>query len=170
MEHIDVEHGEAIPVTGGAIIATNQLPSYDPITLAKLFGRAVVVPDTIDGSLYEARRELDAGNLVVLVPQNHRARSRRLSLGHSGVAHLALSTGSPIIPVGVVGADATLPVGDGPLHRSPTTVRVGSAIRPGAIGERPTMRTRLALTNEVMRAISGLCGSVLGRPDHLVQV
>lgn len=167
---VQVENAQAVPARGGAILAVNQLSDLDPAVLSELLGRRVVVPATMDGSLYDARRALEAGELVLLFPEGRRARSRRHGPGHSGVAHLALATGCPVVPVGIIGADVAAPIGERTFRRSPVGVRVGSPIHPGSLGERPTMRTRLALTNDVMQAISALAGvDTISRPNHLVQ-
>ncbi len=168
---VHVENLDAIPASGGAIIAANQLPTLDPSMLSTILGRQVVVPEATDGSLHAARNALLAGHLVALVPEGRRTRTRRRGPGHSGVAHLALTTGSPIIPVGINGADAIAPEGQRTLRRSPLAVRIGATIHPGSTGARPTMRTRLALSHDVMCAVAALSGrEVEARPDHLVQV
>ena len=167
---VHVDNARMVPARGGAILAVNQLAGLDPAVLSELLGRRVVVPATLDGSLYDARRALECGELVVLFPEGRRARSRRHGPGHSGVAHLALATGAPIIPIGIVVADAVPSIDARTPRRSTMGVRFGSPIHPGSLGERPTMRTRLALTNDVMQAISALAGvDATGRPNHLVQ-
>ncbi|MEY9942542.1 lysophospholipid acyltransferase family protein [Streptacidiphilus sp. MAP5-3] len=50
-------------------------------------------------------RELAAGRLFGIYPEGTRSPDGRLHRGRTGVAHLALASGAPVIPVGLVATD-----------------------------------------------------------------
>lgn len=183
---VTVENPEIVPDTGGAIIAANHLSFIDSMLLMYGLGRPVsflgkveymdsfmtrhlfpavgMIPVDRSGrgigaSLKEARKRLEAGELVGIFPEGTRSRDGLLHPGHSGVAHLLLQTGCPIVPVGLVGTDDALPIGSRRLQRDPITVKIGPLIGPPHLGgRRPTMRDRVALTDEVMASIAALSG------------
>lgn len=183
---VDVQNREIVPETGGAIVAANHLSFIDSMLLMYGLGRPVsflgkveymdsfftsnlfpavgMIPVDRSGSglassLREARRRLDAGELVGIFPEGTRSRDGRLHPGHSGVAHLLMLTGCPIVPVGISGTDSALPVGERRLRRTPISIRIGPLIGPRHAGQRrPSMRDRLALTDEVMASIAALTG------------
>lgn len=159
---VDVEHEGVMPTAGGAILAIRHVPQLDPQILLQILDRPVTVPGTDDLSVRDVRDLLADGHLVAMFPEGRRSRSGRLNPGHSGVAHLSLSTGCPIIPVGIVVADTELPR---------ISVRVGSPIGQGTVDARPSMRARLNVADQTMCEITRLCGEAVSvRPSHLVQV
>ena len=54
-------------------------------------------------ALNTAAKVLDAGRFFGIYPEGTRARDGRLHRGHTGPARLALRTGVPIVPVGLIG-------------------------------------------------------------------
>jgi 1-acyl-sn-glycerol-3-phosphate acyltransferase len=54
-------------------------------------------------ALNTAARVLESGEFFGIYPEGTRARDGRLHRGHTGPARLALRTGAPIVPVGIVG-------------------------------------------------------------------
>ena len=181
---VTVENPQNVPAFGGAIIAANHLSFIDSMLLMHSLGRPVsflgkveymdslvtrtvfpavgMIPIDRSGSglastMREVRARLDDGELVGIFPEGTRSRDGKLHPGHSGVAHLSLLTGSPIIPVGLIGTDEVMPIGSKNVRRGPVTIRVGRMIgpRPEA-GRRPTMKQRLALTEDVMAEIARL--------------
>lgn len=182
---VEIENREIVPDFGGAIIAANHLSFIDSMLLMygldrpvsflgkveymdslvtrSLFPAVGMIPVDRAGkglasSLREARRRLDAGELVGIFPEGTRSRDGRLHPGHSGVAHLLLQTGCPIVPVGITGTDVAQPVGSRALRRAPITIRIGPLIGPGRARGRVTVRDRIALTDEVMASIAALSG------------
>ena len=67
--------------------------------------------DAAAGALVSARRVLDAGELFGIYPEGTRSHDGRLYRGKTGVARLAIETGVPVIPVGVLGTDRIAPPG-----------------------------------------------------------
>ncbi|WP_462417378.1 lysophospholipid acyltransferase family protein [Kytococcus sp. Marseille-QA3725] len=61
-------------------------------------------------ALGEAEQVLKDGNLLGIYPEGTRSPDGRLYRGRSGAVRLALSTGSPVVPVGLVGVDEIQPI------------------------------------------------------------
>ncbi len=132
-----------VPATGGALFCPNHTSVIDsfflPLVLPRpmmfvgkaeymddwktkhIFPALGMIPiDRAGGSAAEralnaAARVLEAGKFFGIYPEGTRARDGRLHRGHTGPARLALRTGVPIVPVGIVGTrevqppDAKLP-------------------------------------------------------------
>lgn len=111
------------------------------------------------GSLDTALEVLGRGEAFGLYPEGTRSRDGRLYRGRTGVAHLALTAGVPVVPVGLVGTQRLQPVG-ATLPRVVTVdVRFGEPIQvAGRFEGVPLGRARRELTDEVMDAIAGLTG------------
>src|SRR3546814_1241873 len=62
-------------------------------------------------ALDQQRRILEEGGAVALYPEGTRSLDGRLYKGRTGVAFLALQTGAPVVPVGLIGTDVAMPVG-----------------------------------------------------------
>ncbi|KQP64464.1 lysophospholipid acyltransferase family protein [Nocardioides sp. Leaf285] len=110
-------------------------------------------------SLDVALEVLGRGEAFGLYPEGTRSRDGRLYRGRTGVAHLALTAGAPVVPVGLVGTDRLQPVGSSWPRLVRVTVRFGEPI---VAGERfagmSSGRARRELTDEVMRAVAALSG------------
>lgn len=177
-----------VPSTGGAIIAPNHISVLDsfflPLTLPRRItyvGKAEYMDDwktkyvfpaigmiPIDRSggdgaqraLDAAAGILDAGELFGIYPEGTRARDGRLHKGHTGIARLALRTGVPIVPVGIIGSDACQP----PDAKLPTPfrrvhIRFGRPIDVSRYADRADDRIVLRqITDEVMFEIRNLSG------------
>ena len=74
------------------------------------------------------RQLLDEGLTVALYPEGTRSTDGRLYKGRTGVAFLALQTGAPVVPVGLIGTDKVMPVG-AKVPRSRSASRSASANR-----------------------------------------
>jgi len=115
-------------------------------------------------SLDTALAVLGKGEAFGIYPEGTRSRDGRLYRGRTGVAHLALTSGAPVVPVGLTGTEDIQPVGSNRprLGRVDVTVRFGEPIR--AAGEYdgvPTGRARRELTDRIMASIAGLTGQEL---------
>src|SRR3954454_2802995 len=62
-------------------------------------------------SLATALEVLGRGEAFGIYPEGTRSRDGRLYRGRTGVAHLALTAGAPVVPVGLQGTDKIQPVG-----------------------------------------------------------
>jgi 1-acyl-sn-glycerol-3-phosphate acyltransferase len=130
------------------------LPALGMIPIDRKGGNAA--QDALDA----AARILDRGELFGIYPEGTRSRDGRLHKGHTGAARLALRTGAPIVPVGLVGTreiqppEATMPK----LFRE-ASVRFARPIRVDHY--RDGVNDKLALrqiTDEVMYEIRAMTG------------
>jgi 1-acyl-sn-glycerol-3-phosphate acyltransferase len=185
---ITTEGTEHIPSTGGAIIAPNHISVLDsffvPLCVGRRMtyvGKAEYMDDwktkfvfpaigmiPIDRSGGDASRRaldaaagvLDAGELFGIYPEGTRARNGKLHKGHTGLARLALRTGAPIVPVGIIGTDAVQPPDakfPKPFRR--VHIRFGRPISVDRYADRAGDRMLLRqITDEVMYEIRNLSG------------
>ena len=72
---------------------------------------------------------LETGGVFGIYPEGTRTRDGYLHRGHTGVARLALRTGAPIVPVGLIGTDECQPTDKKLPRLFRTRVRSGSARR-----------------------------------------
>lgn len=110
-------------------------------------------------SLDTALRVLAEGQAFGIYPEGTRSRDGRLYRGRTGVAHLALTSGAPVVPVGLRGTQRLQPVGS----RVPRVVRVDIAFGEpihfaGRYDGVPLGRARRQVTDEIMAAIGALSG------------
>jgi 1-acyl-sn-glycerol-3-phosphate acyltransferase len=110
-------------------------------------------------SLDTALDVLGRGEAFGIYPEGTRSRDGRLYRGRTGVAHLALTAGCPVVPVGLRGTQRLQPVG----ARLPRLVRVTVSFGPpldfsGRYDGVPPGRARREATDEIMRAIQELSG------------
>ena len=110
-------------------------------------------------SLDTALAVLRRGEAFGIYPEGTRSRDGRLYRGRTGVAHLALTTGCPVVPVGLEGTDDIQPVGSNRPRLAKATVRFGEPITvAGEYDGVPSGRARRELTDRIMTAIAGLSG------------
>ncbi|ABL81008.1 phospholipid/glycerol acyltransferase [Nocardioides sp. JS614] len=110
-------------------------------------------------SLDTALDVLGRGEAFGIYPEGTRSRDGRLYRGRTGVAHLALTAGAPVVPVGLTGTERLQPVGAKLPRVVPVTVRFGRAIDvAGRYDGVPPGRARREVTDEIMAAIQELSG------------
>jgi len=112
-------------------------------------------------SLDTALEVLRRGEAFGIYPEGTRSRDGRLYRGRTGVAHLALTAGCPVLPVGLLGTEEIQPVGASRprLGKVDVTVRVGEPITVADEYDGvPSGRARRDLTDRIMGAIAGLTG------------
>ena len=110
-------------------------------------------------SLDTALEVLGRGEAFGIYPEGTRSLDGRLYRGRTGVAHLALTAGVPVVPVGLLGTDKVQPVGESRPRLAKVTVRFGEPLDfRGAYDGVPAGRARRQVTDEVMRAIGELTG------------
>lgn len=108
------------------------------------------------------RQLLEDGLAVALYPEGTRSTDGRLYKGRTGVAFLALQTGAPVVPVGLIGTDKVMPVGAKmPSVKERITVRFGEPLDLSAHGPANSGRARRLATDEIMAAIHALSGQEL---------
>jgi 1-acyl-sn-glycerol-3-phosphate acyltransferase len=185
-----VEGRSLVPRTGPVIFASNHLSFIDSVAipiaaprpvhfLAKssyfeswasrqFFSAIGAIPvergagQAAMDALEQQRRILADGRAVALYPEGTRSLDGRLYKGRTGVAFLALETGAPVVPVGLIGTDVVMPVGARfPTLRQRVTVRFGAPLDLSAHGAASSGRARRAATDEIMAAIHALSGQEL---------
>ncbi|MBX7159836.1 MAG: 1-acyl-sn-glycerol-3-phosphate acyltransferase [Acidimicrobiia bacterium] len=184
---LTVRGGRHVPVRGAAIVASNHVSFLDsffvPVSVlrrmtfvakAEYFDRWRTrwffqgigqIPMSRDGgsasegALLAARSVIAGGKILGIYPEGTRSVDGRLHRGKTGVARLAISTGAPIVPCGVVGSREVMPKGKRLPRLGKVSVSFGEPIDPApyaAMADRQ-LATRL-LTDEVMRRIRDLSG------------
>jgi 1-acyl-sn-glycerol-3-phosphate acyltransferase len=113
-------------------------------------------------SLDTALDVLGRGEAFGIYPEGTRSRDGRLYRGRTGVAHLALTSGAPVVPVGLSGTQDIQPVGTTVPRLADVTVRFGKPIHvAGRYDGVPLGRARREVTDAVMEAIHALTGQEL---------
>jgi 1-acyl-sn-glycerol-3-phosphate acyltransferase len=188
MWRIHVTGAEMLPTTGPAILCPNHVSVIDsfmlPMTLSRritfvgkaeylddwktrrLFPALGMIPidrsggDAAQAALDTAARVLDQGEFFGIYPEGTRSRDGILHKGKTGPARLALRTGAPIVPVGIVGTRELQPPDQAiPMPFRPVEVRFGAPIDVGARCSGPGDHVALrAITDELMFEISNLSG------------
>ena len=110
-------------------------------------------------SLDTALQVLGRGEAFGIYPEGTRSRDGRLYRGRTGVAHLALTAGVPVVPVGLAGTERLQPVGSTLPRVVPVRVSFGTPIQvAGRFDGVPLGRARREVTDEIMTAIQALSG------------
>ncbi|MBW3576505.1 MAG: 1-acyl-sn-glycerol-3-phosphate acyltransferase [Actinobacteria bacterium] len=151
--HLYIDGAEHVPVSGGAILASNHLSFVDSLLLPLPLDRPVyylgkadyweswrtrwffegvgVIPtyrqggDKAKQSLQAGLEVLRRGDLLGVYPEGTRSPDGRLYRGKTGPVRLALAGEVPIVPCGVVGTREVQPPGRSLPRRRPVTVRYG---------------------------------------------
>lgn len=184
---VTVEGLEHVPAEGPAIFCPNHVSVLDsfflPLVLPRrityvgkseymdswktkhLFPAIGMIPiDRGGGSAGEralsaAARVLARGEFFGIYPEGTRSRDGVLHKGHTGPARLALRTGAPLIPVGLIGTrDVQPPEARFPKPRVPVTVKIGKPIHAGAHGDADDRLALRQIIDEVMYEIRELSG------------
>jgi 1-acyl-sn-glycerol-3-phosphate acyltransferase len=185
---IRIEGREHVPERGPVILAANHRSFMDSIFLPLVIRRRVTfvakaeyfddrktawffrgvgqIPirreggSASDRALASATEVLEQGGVFGIYPEGTRTRDGYLHRGHTGVARLALRTGAPIVPVGMVGTDEIQPT-DKKLPRVLRTLRInfGAPISVERYADQEHDRMALRqITDEVMFEIQQLSG------------
>jgi 1-acyl-sn-glycerol-3-phosphate acyltransferase len=116
-------------------------------------------PKAAIASLDTALEVLGRGEAFGLYPEGTRSRDGRLYRGRTGVAHLALTAGVPVVPVGLTGTERLQPVGATLPRVVPITVRFGEPIEVAGRYDGVALgKARRLVTDEIMTAIQALSG------------
>lgn len=102
---------------------------------------------------------LRSGNACGIYPEGTRSRDGRLYRGRTGVGHLVLSSGAPVVPVALSGTQNIQPPGARFVRPAKVSITFGE---PMHFGERyagvPTGRARREITDDIMNAIQAMSG------------
>jgi len=114
---------------------------------------------------------IEAGDGVGIYPEGTRSRDGRLYRGRTGVGWLALTTGAPVVPVGLIGTDRLQPPGKRVIVPRKFTLRVGEPVQVEKLGPKHGLPIRRETTDRIMEKIAELTGqerveSYNKRPDE----
>ena len=185
---VKVEGRENVPKRGPVILASNHRSFLDSIFIPLVLRRRVTfvakaeyfddpktawffrgvgqIPIRHEGgsaserALASAAEVLAAGGVFGIYPEGTRTRDGFLHRGHTGVARLSLRTGTPIVPVGLIGTDEVQPV-DKRMPRlfRRVTLRFGEPLDAARYADADVEHLALReLTDEVMYEIGQLSG------------
>ena len=179
---------DAIPRSGALIIASNHASNADGVVigawLTRRLGRRIhwlgkremtewpiVGPFVLAGSVHPVDRGnveidvfrlllriLEADNVIVVFPEGTRSADGAMQAAKDGVAMLAIKSGAPILPVGVVDTDRFWPKGRIPRIGGRVELRVGEPflladVLPAGLDRRAA---KTAATELIMRRIAAL--------------
>ena len=112
-----------------------------------------------EGALRAGLKVLQRGDLFGIYPEGTRSHDGRLYKGRTGVARLALLSGSPVIPSAIIGTDIIAPPGKIITKIVSPTVKFGQPLDfsryEGMSEDRFILRS---ITDEIMYAIMELSG------------
>lgn len=92
-----------------------------------------------------------------IFPEGTRSPDGRLYRFRTGVARIALRTGVPVVPVGLVGTERVQPPGTRGWHREPVSVRFGAPLDfSGRPEDERSARVLREITETVRRAVQAL--------------
>ncbi|MDY6870404.1 MAG: lysophospholipid acyltransferase family protein [Actinomycetota bacterium] len=115
--------------------------------------------DSAKSALTTAQRILAEGKLLGMYPEGTRSPDGRLYKGKTGLARLALETGTPVIPVAMIGTDVVNPPGSKMWRFGKVEVKFGEPMDfarfEGLAGNRFIER---AVIDEVMYELMRLSG------------
>lgn len=114
---------------------------------------------------------IEAGDGVGIYPEGTRSRDGKLYRGRTGVGWLALTTGAPVIPVGLIDTDKLQPPGRNIIVPRKFKIHVGAPIQVEKLGPKHGLPIRRETTERIMDAIAELTGqermtSYNKRPDE----
>lgn len=185
---IKVEGIENLPDDGPAILCPNHTSVLDSFVLPAALPRRItfvgkaeymdswktrtlfpalgMIPiDRTGGKAGERALDMAAdvlglGEFFGIYPEGTRSRDGRLHKGHTGPARLAMRTGAPLVPVGLIGTRRIMPPeAKVPRIFNPAAVRIGRPVRvdrhKGSDDHRLALRQ---ITDELMYEIRALSG------------
>ena len=184
---VRVRGARGVPLRGAAILAANHqsfcdsffLPLvmvrrvtyvakaeyFDDWRTAWFFRAAGQIPIRRGGgpaserALQSATDVLHRGGLFAIYPEGTRSPDDSLHKGHTGVARLALETGAPIFPVGILGTRAVQPIGARLMRPfRPVEIRIGEPIDVSRFADHNDPLVLRQITDQVMFEISRLTG------------
>jgi 1-acyl-sn-glycerol-3-phosphate acyltransferase len=173
------EGKDKMPMSGPVIIAANHVSNWDPLVVALALNRPIYfmgkaqlfkygildklftqlnafpvkkgVPDR--NAIRRALKILEDGQVLGIFPEGGRNKTGEEMKAQSGVAMIALKSGSPIVPVACIGTKCILPFG----WFSPLLVRVGDVIYLDEYqGQKMNSATLEQLSSDIMDKINQL--------------
>lgn len=101
---------------------------------------------------------LEEGSGVGIYPEGTRSKDGLLYRGRTGVGWLALTTGAPVIPVGLIGTENLQPAGRNRVRPQHFTMKIGAPLTFAKTGPDHSLPARRQTTDHIMDAIAELSG------------
>lgn len=102
---------------------------------------------------------LRQGRACGIYPEGTRSRDGRLYRGRTGVGHLVLASGAPVVPVALAGTQNLQRPGSSMVRLAKVSVTFGAPLDfTGRFDGVPLGRARRAITDEIMTAIGAMSG------------
>ena len=101
---------------------------------------------------------LEQGSGIGIYPEGTRSRDGLLYRGRTGVGWLALTSGAPVVPVGLIGTENLQPAGKKWIKPQHFTMKVGRPLYFQKTGPDHALPARRQATDRVMDAIAELSG------------
>jgi len=179
-----VEGRENVPLDGSLIVVANHVHLVDPILLQLSFPRwlsfmakqelfryplvrfairwtqsfSIRRQGTIGDkreAIKQAKGMLRGGMGLGMFPEGTRNRNGKLLPGKSGVAVIASQTGTPLLPVGIIGTEKLKGI-HWPWKRPRIIINIGHPFNPPSIETRLTRGQTRLLTGLIMNKIAAL--------------
>jgi 1-acyl-sn-glycerol-3-phosphate acyltransferase len=178
----DIEGIENLPDQKPYIMVTNHLSIYDVVlvfawlgnedtsgwaaekwenhpiagTLLRMGGGVFIQRGEVDrGALKAAVQWLRAGKVWGMAPEGTRSPDGTMKRGKTGVAYLADSSGAPIVPMGLVGAEK-ITTSLKRLRRQHVSLKIGKPFKLPPLNQDNRAASLRANTDEVMCRIAAL--------------
>ncbi|MFY9147682.1 MAG: lysophospholipid acyltransferase family protein [Bacillota bacterium] len=171
---------ENVPEKGGAVIVANHLSYLDPPLIGAMLRRPIrfmakkelfrfkpfawlirtlgafpVDRGSVDrAAIREAIDTVSSGSLLGIFPEGGRSKDGRLQQGHAGAALVAIKTGVPVVPVGILGLGRNS-AGQG-LRRQIRLVIGEPLIPPPQTSDKLDRASLAIFTDDIMKAIADL--------------
>jgi 1-acyl-sn-glycerol-3-phosphate acyltransferase len=111
------------------------------------------------GTIATGTELLAEGRVLGIYPEGTRSLDGLLHKFRTGVARLALRSGAPVIPVGLVGTEGVLRPGDSRWHRAPVAVHFGAPLDfSGRVEDERSARALREVTEAIREAVQRLSG------------
>lgn len=125
------------------------------------FGSVPVDRDKQSGAveaLFGLSDIITAGHGVGIYPEGTRSRDGRLYRGKNGVGWLAVATGAPVLPVGLIGTQKLQPPDRTMIRPAKFEMHIGQPLQFEHLGKKHPMPVRRDATAQIMDAIAALSG------------
>ena len=101
---------------------------------------------------------IESGSGIGIYPEGTRSRDGRLYRGRTGVGWLALTTGVPVVPVGLIGTEKLQPAGTKGFRPAKFHIHYGEPLYFDKLGRKHPLPQRRLATDRIVDAIAELSG------------
>lgn len=101
---------------------------------------------------------VENGSGIGIYPEGTRSRDGQLYRGRTGVGWLALTTGVPVVPVGLIGTEKLQPAGSKGFRPAKFHIHYGEPLYFDQLGRKHPLPQRRQATDRIVDAIAELSG------------